>query len=150
MGRCILANLSNESSSSSELNFASKLAHMCAHMCAGTFQDPDNRVGYIWILGNKLASGDSVEIDKLSVRMESVILREIQSEVGDAAFTPDELKERRVAELQERSTNRMADKTNVQMEDLMSVLAEFDNEDLSDNKTIEDDADDLTKIRRTR
>jgi hypothetical protein len=140
-------------------SFAARLAKKCADAVRNIFQDSERRAGYSWILGKKLASGDALELDKLVDQLQPVILSELQAAVGDAAFTPSELKERRVAALKmenDVSGNQSSagvGKLDTHMGDLMDVLAEVHNQDLIDgrNDNSDDDGNNTsTKVRRTR
>jgi hypothetical protein len=164
--RNILANLSEGTTGSRESNanddsFAARLAQKCANVVRNIFQDSERRVGYSWILGKKLASGDALELDNLCDRLQPVILSELHAAVGDAAFTPDELKERRVAALKvdndidgNQSSNGVG-KLNAPMGDLMEILEEVHNQDLIDGRNDGGGDDDggnntSTRVRRTR
>jgi len=149
--RGILAELSRESSGDGHerATFASAAASRCAEIVRDRFSDSEKRAGYSWILGKKLASGDSAEMDNLSERLGPAILSEVRLVVGDTAFTPEELKERRVAELQSQPQGGPAVvKSDAQMDDLISVLEDVH----KDESTVagEDDEENSTKIRRTR
>lgn len=147
--RGILAELSREPSGDGPATFASAAASRCADIVRGRFSDSEKRAGYSWILGKKLASGDAVEMDNLSERLGPAILSEVRSVVGDTAFTPEELKERRVAELQTQPQGGPAVvKSDAQMDDLISVLDDVHKDESSG--VGEDDEGNSTKIRRTR
>eukprot|EP00578_Thalassiosira_sp_NH16_P015442 CAMPEP_0181126128 /NCGR_PEP_ID=MMETSP1071-20121207/27443_1 /TAXON_ID=35127 /ORGANISM="Thalassiosira sp., Strain NH16" /LENGTH=357 /DNA_ID=CAMNT_0023211667 /DNA_START=17 /DNA_END=1090 /DNA_ORIENTATION=+ len=191
--RNILANLSEEggnttaaeSSSSSSYDdgegannddggdsFPAKLARKCAGVVRRIFEESEKRAGYSWILGRKLAGGDAVELERLADELYPVVLAEVRSAVGDAAFTPEELKDRRFAALKggyndESSASRSgvvsgeedsagvgATRPDARMGDLMEILEEVHSQDLTDEKKgqaageIDDDAP--TKVRRTR
>ena len=147
--RGILAELSRESSGDGRATFASAAASRCVDIVRERFTDSEKRAGYSWILGKKLASGDSVEMDNLSERLGPAILSEVQAVVGDTAFTPEELKERRVAELQIQPQGGPAVvKSDAQMDDLISVLEDVHKDESSGAG--QDDEGNSTKIRRTR
>jgi len=168
--RGILATLSSEGSVNNEQDeaeddnstntFSAKLAEKCANIIGNIFTQSEKRVGYSWILSKKLASGDRLEVDNVIDQLQPVILSEIQEVVGDAAYNEEELKERRVKALnvdQEDSTSMLDNGTstsNAQMGDLMQVLEEVHNQDLtdgqSDKKDNEEDSKSSTKVRRTR
>ena len=172
--RGILATLSSEGSimnseqgeaeddNSNTNTFSAKLAEKCANIIGNIFTQSEKRVGYSWILGKKLANGDRLEVDNLIDQLQPVILSEIQKVVGDAAFTQEELKERQFQALnvdQEDSDNTRVlgngtSTSNAQMGDLMQVLEEVHNQDLtdgqSDKKDNEEDGNSSTKVRRTR
>ncbi len=159
--RNILANLSEGTNGSRDDSFAVKLAQKCADAVRSIFQESERRVGYSWILGKKLASGDTLELHNIVDQLQSVILSELQAAVGDAAFTPDELKKRRVAALKVEKDidgiqlNMSAGKLDAHMGDLMGILEEVHNQDLIDGGNDKSDVDDdgntkSTKVRRTR
>ena len=175
--RNILANLSEGivqndeglNNNSSVVTFSARLAQKCANVVRDIFEQSETKVGYSWILGKKLASGDSLEFEKLIEKLHPMILSNIQTAVGDAQFTPEELKERRVAALQgEQHGTTLEDpsilddgsqsvnggstrKNDAQMGDLMQVLEEVHNQDLTDGQNIgNSDEDGSTKVRRTR
>lgn len=179
--RNILANLSegemNNSGSDDEEgvvdacdnSFSAKLAQQCATVVQSIFEQSERKVGYSWILGKKLASGDMLEVEKLIDQLHPVILSNIKSAIGDAAYTPEELKERRVAALKlERhdnvvesaldeggvSMNSNTRKNDAQMGDLMQVLEEVHNQDLTDKRSdggnISAEDGGSTKVRRQR
>jgi len=146
-------------------SFSMRLARKCADVVRDIFEESEQRAGYSWILGKKLASGDAIELEGLVDDMRPIILTEIQSVVGDAAFTPDELKERRVAALKvENESIQPSDligsgrssgvgNMNAQMGDLMGILEEVHNQDLTDEQNTKSDEDGnnaSTKVRRTR
>jgi hypothetical protein len=162
--RNILANLSegtigSRESGANDDSFAARLAKKCADAVRSIFQDSERRAGYSWILGKKLASGDALEVDKLVDQLQSAILSELQAAVGDAAFTPGELKERRVAALKmenDISGNQLSagvGRLDTYMGDLMGVLEEVHNQDLIDgrNDNCDDDGNNTSaKVRRMR
>lgn len=140
--------------------FSMRLAQKCAGVVRNMFEESEQRAGYSWILGKKLASGDSLELEKLAEDLQPIILTDIQSAVGDAAFTPEEMKERRVEALKVENEsptvsmptggNQMSD---AQMGGLMEILEEVHTQDLTDkqNATGSEDGDNAsTKVRRTR
>lgn len=164
--RRIVVNLSNgETGSSKEESngdsFSMKLARKCAGIVKNIFEESEKRVGYSWILGKKLAGGDAMELEKLVNEMHPIILMDIQSVVGDSAFTAEELNERRLADLKREHAPIRSDlnrsnimnngKGDVQMGDLMEILEETHNKDLG--HSINGDANGenaSTKVRRTR
>lgn len=144
-------------------NFSKTLARKCAGLVQEMFQESERRVGYSWILGKKLASADSMELQRLVDDLCPLILTEIQSEVGEAAYTPEEVKERRVAALKsevrtvprsdggegsERSGNDEA----AHVGDLMQILEQIHDQDLADGtKQKTDDIERTTAtVRRAR
>lgn len=143
-------------------SFSAGLARNCAMVVRRIFEDSERKAGYSWILGKRLASGDALEMEKLEDELRPVILSGIRSVVGDAAYTPEELKERRVAELNVEkevvvagggSDGAAGDRTNAQIGDLMEILEEVHSQDLTDgqNSTSGESGDGAsTKVRRTR
>jgi hypothetical protein len=150
-------------------SFSMSLATKCANVVRKLFQESERKVGYSWILGKKFAVGDELVLSNLIENLHSVILTDIQLAVGDAAFTPDELKERRVAALKVekqqdiisngyQSANIVgAGRSDASMGDLMGLLEEVHSQDLvdadkndksSDNN--EDGTNTTTKVRRAR
>jgi hypothetical protein len=150
-------------------SFSMSLATKCANVVRTLFQESERKVGYSWILGKKFAVGDELVLSNLIENLHSVILTDIQLAVGDAAFTPDELKERRVAALKVekqqdiisngyQSANIVgAGRSDASMGDLMGLLEEVHSQDLvdadkndksSDNN--EDGINTTTKVRRAR
>ena len=177
--RSILANLvSTNDSGGGDINandntFSMRLATKCAAVVKNIFYESEKRVGYSWILGKKLASGDALEVENLVNQLEPVILSEMQLNVGDAAFTPEELKERHVAALKilksksetssaqqhlldgDVSTQPSIDvgDRSAQMHDLMGILEEVHKQDISDvqNAKSDEDGNNSAKVvRRTR
>ncbi len=167
--RSILADLVSENESGEGNNhvhhntFSTRLATKCAEVVKNIFYESEKRVGYSWILGKKLASGDAMEVENLVDQLKPVILSEMQSNVGDAAFTPDEIKERRVAalkilkpesltvqqELQTLQSN--GGKQNVQLNDLMEILEEDPKSNILDMQNAASDENGKNAIlRRTR
>lgn len=150
--RNILANLSEGTNGSHDNSFAARLAQKCADVVRNIFQESERRVGYSWILGKKLASGDSLELDNFVHQLQPVILSELQAAVGDAAFTPDELKKRRVVALKVENDidgNQLSNgggKLDAHMSDLMGILEEVHNDESDDH----DSNSSSTKVRRTR
>ena len=112
--RGLLATLSKENDDNNEETnnnnnniFAMTLAEKCAEIVRRMFEESDKKAGYGWILGRKLATKDSLETETLIDELQTVISTEIHTVVGDAAYTAEELKERRVAALKgEDVTNR--------------------------------------------
>ncbi|KAL9185352.1 hypothetical protein ACHAXT_003129 [Thalassiosira profunda] len=161
--RGILANLSCDDGEGEENandnSLSARVAQKCAEVVRRTFEDSEKRVGYSWILGKKLAGGDALELEKLTDEMRPVILADIQRAVGDAAFTAEELKERRVAALQEEhevvggeSLPSVAGKE-AQMGELMQILDQVHTQDLTDEQKAEsgDQGEGkTTTVRRTR
>ena len=164
--RNILANLSEGvvgdiDAESNNNSYASRLAQKCAEVVRSIFEESEKRAGYSWILSKKLASGDALETEKLVDELQPVILSDLQLAVGDAAFTPEELKERRVAALKvehesvnEDSVQSDGGKKDNQMGDLMEILKEVHSQDLTDDQGSKSDEEDsnatTTTVRRTR
>jgi len=173
--RSILAKLVDSGEGVTDANnntFSVRLANQCAEVVKRIFYESEKRVGYSWILGKKLASGDALEVENLIDQLQPVILSEMQSIVGDAAFTTEEMKERRVAVLkrmqpdspsaQQQSSavdvstlpSNGAGKRDVQkMNDLMEILEEVHKQDIPDvqNSTSDEDGNNEPKVvRRTR
>mmetsp|Transcript_26506 Transcript_26506/g.57172 ORF Transcript_26506/g.57172 Transcript_26506/m.57172 type:complete len:328 (+) Transcript_26506:115-1098(+) len=141
-------------------SFSMKLARKCAGVVRNIFEESEKKVGYSWILGKKLASGDAMELERLIDEMHPIIVNDVQSAVGDARFTPDEMKERSLAALKEEpepkqhsesSASNRNGKSDAQMGGLMELLEEVHSEDLTDGKMSgEDGTNTSTKVRRTR
>jgi len=121
--------------------FSMTLAEKCAEVVRRMFEVSEKKAGYGWILGRKLATRDSLESDNLIDELQSVILTEIHSVIGDAAYTAEELKERRVAALKEEDVakNRSAGggsgggrRDNAQLGGLLEIFEEVQKNDLSD------------------
>ena len=75
----ILSNLSQGNvddceSGTNDDSFSLRLAKKCADAVRSIFQESERRVGYSWILGKKLASGDALELDTLTNKLHLVIL----------------------------------------------------------------------------
>ena len=145
--------------------FSMRLADKCVSVVRRIFAESEQRVGYSWILGRKIASGDAMEVERLLDELQPIVLSEIQSVVGDAAYTPDELKERRVAALKEQSVDALeslgssqdVNKHSAQLSGLMEVLEEVHKADLSDegdlttgDALVEDGSATSAKVKRTR
>jgi len=168
--RGLLANLTEDDTASTDVesndnnSFAMKLAQKCAEVVGTRFEESEKKAGYSWILGKRLASGDVMEMDKLVDKLYPIILNDIQSAVGDAAFTPEELKERRVAALKVENEllqqpidltgsekGSGGGKNATQMGDLMEILEEVHTQNLTDeHSTKGEDESTQTKVRRTR
>lgn len=141
-------------------SFSTKLAQKCADVVKNMFEQSEKRVGYSWILGKKLANGDALELEKLVDELQPVILTNIQSEVGDAAYTAEQLKERHVAALKAENesksslaldTNQPSKGASDQMGDLMQILEDVHSQDLTDEQKAKgDDNNTGTTVRRTR
>lgn len=149
-------------------SFSMSLATKCANVVRKLFQESERKVGYSWILGKKFAVGDEIVLTNLIEKLHAVILTDIQLAVGDATFTPDELKERRVAALkiekqqdiisngyQSSNGNIVgASRSDASMGDLMGLLEEVHSQDLVDAEKSSDDNEDgvntTTKVRRAR
>jgi len=121
--------------------FSMTLAEKCAEVVQRMFEESEKKAGYGWILGRKLATRDSLESDNLVDELQSVIVTEIHSVIGDAAYTAEELKERRVAALkgEDVAKNRSAGgsggggrRDNAQLGGLLEIFEEVQKNDLSD------------------
>ncbi|KAL3767987.1 hypothetical protein ACHAWU_005445 [Discostella pseudostelligera] len=164
--RSILAKLVDSGEGVTDANnntFSVRLANQCAEVVKRIFYESEKRVGYSWILGKKLASGDALEVENLIDQLQPVILSEMQSIVGDAAFTPEEIKERRVAALKRIQSDSSLDvstqqsngagKRDAQMTDLMEILEDVHRHKIPDaqNAKSDEDGNDSSKVvRRTR
>jgi hypothetical protein len=125
--------------------FSMTLAEKCAEVVRRMFEESEKKAGYGWILGRKLATRDSLESDNLIDELQSVILAEIHSVIGDAAYTAEELKERRVAALKEEDVakNRSVGsggggggrRDNAQLGGLLEIFEEVQKNDLSDGSS---------------
>ena len=101
-----------------------------------------------------------MELDNLTENLHPVILFEMQAIVGDAAFTPEQLKERRVAALKvERAmdgnqSSGVVGKSDASMGNLMELLEEVHSQDLvhvRNHKADDDDGSNTSaKVRRAR
>ena len=54
------------------------LASKCAEVVRNIFYESEKRVGYSWILGKKLASGDALEMENLVYQLDPVIMPRLQ------------------------------------------------------------------------
>mmetsp|Transcript_18530 Transcript_18530/g.38864 ORF Transcript_18530/g.38864 Transcript_18530/m.38864 type:complete len:342 (-) Transcript_18530:57-1082(-) len=146
-----------------EASFSLKLSQKCADVVRQIFAESEQRVGYSWILGRKVASGDAMEMERLVDEFQPLILSEIQSYIGDAAYTPEALKERRVASLKQSSVNESAENMespgndsdvsnqSVQFGGLVEVLQEVHKNDLPDvGQSNAENAAQFQKTKRTR
>lgn len=158
--RGLLATLSKEDTTTSDKDnsvshniFTMTLAEKCADVVRKMFEESEKRAGYGWILGRKLASRDSLETENLVEEFQSVVSTELQAVIGDAAYTADELKERRVAALKEEDVvNRRGVGRDAQLGGLMDILEEVHKTDLPDGSEKEESNVDAAsgKVRRTR
>ncbi|KAL7537744.1 hypothetical protein ACHAXR_008030 [Thalassiosira sp. AJA248-18] len=167
--RNLLANLSEEETGSDEVDtnngnsFSARLAQKCVGVVRQIFEESEKQVGYSWILGKKLAGGDALELEKLGLELQPIILSDIQSVVGDAAFTPEQLKERRVEALKVENDSAQPShledgsqpsngvgNIDAQMGGLMEILEEVHNQELTDEQNKATSGDEPTKVRRTR
>jgi len=152
--RGLLATLSREETSSDNTSqniFTMTLAEKCADVVRKMFEESEKRAGYGWILGRKLASRDSLEAENLVEEIQTVVSTEIQSVVGDAAYTAEELKERRVAALKEEDVGNRSVGRDAQLGGLMDILEEVHKADLPDGDNAESNVDAASgKVRRTR
>ena len=121
--------------------FSMTLAEKCAEVVRRMFEESEKKAGYGWILGRKLATRDSLESDNLIDELQLVILTEIHSVIGDAAYTAEELKERRVAALKEEDVAKNGSaggsggggrRDNAQLGGLLEIFEEVQKNDLSD------------------
>jgi hypothetical protein len=161
--RGLLASLSeggHDAQNTNDDSFSTRLAQKCADVVKNMFEQSEKRVGYSWILGKKLANGDALELEKLIDELQPVILTNVQSVVGDAAYTAEQLKERHVAALKAENecksslafTNQPSQGASEnQMGDLMQILEEVHSQDLTDEQKAKgDDNSTGTTVRRTR
>jgi hypothetical protein len=152
--RGLLATLSREETTSDNTShniFTMTLAEKCADVVRKMFEESEKRAGYGWILGRKLASRDSLEAENLVEEIQTVVSTEIQSVVGDAAYTAEELKERRVAALKEEDVGNRSVGRDAQLGGLMDILEEVHKADLPDGDNVESNVDAASgKVRRTR
>ena len=146
-------------------SFSARLAQKCAGIVRQIFEESEKRVGYSWILGKKLASGDALELEKLTDELQLIVLSEIQAIVGESAYTPEEIKERRVAALQvvehnaeqqsinmlgggegsQQSGQSSVSKADAHMGELLGLLDEVHNNEITSGENATS-----TKVRRTR
>ena len=152
--RGLLATLSREETTSDNTShniFTMTLAEKCADVVRKMFEESEKRAGYGWILGRKLASRDSLEAENLVEEIQTVVSTEIQSVIGDAAYTAEELKERRVAALKEEDVGNRSVGRDAQLGGLMDILEEVHKADLPDGDNAESNVDAASgKVRRTR
>jgi hypothetical protein len=154
--RGLLATLSKEDDATIDNGshnniFTINLAEKCADVVRKMFEESEKRAGYGWILGRKLASRDSLETENLVEELRTVVSTEIQSVIGDAAYTADELKERRVAALKETDVVNRSVGKDAQLGGLMEILEEVHKADLPDGESAESNVDATSgKVRRTR
>ena len=133
--------------------FSQRLALKCAGLVREMFEESESRAGYGWILGKKLARVDSLESQRLVDDLHPLLLAEMRSEVGDAAFTPEEMRERRVAALQAEGSADGGHGEAARVGDLMQVLEQVHDQDLADGtKQQVDDVEHATTttVRRAR
>ncbi len=144
-------------------SFSFELSQKCADVVRQIFAQSEKRVGYSWILGRKVASGDAMEMERLVDEFQPLILSEIQSYVGEAAYTPEVLKEKRVAALKKSSVSQSAEnmgspgddsnfsKQSAQLGGLMEVLQDVHENELSDDgQSNADSAGQSRNMKRTR
>ena len=153
--RGLLATLSKEETTSDNVShniFTMTLAEKCADVVRKMFEESEKRAGYGWILGRKLASRDSLEAENLIDKIQTVVSTEIQSVIGDAAYTAEELKERRVAALKEEDVVNRSVGRDAQLGGLMDILEEVHKADLPDGENSQNSSVDASsgKVRRTR
>lgn len=153
--RGLLATLSKEEATSDNVShniFTMTLAEKCADVVRKMFEESEKRAGYGWILGRKLASRDSLEAENLIDEIQTVVSTEIQSVIGDAAYTAEELKERRVAALKKEDVVNRSVGRDAQLGGLMDILEEVHKADLPDGENAESSNADAAsgKVRRTR
>ena len=152
--RGLLVTLSREETTSDNAShniFTMTLAEKCADVVRKMFEESEKRAGYGWILGRKLASRDSLEAENLVEEIQTVVSTEIQSVIGDAAYTAEELKERRVAALKEEDVGNRSVGRDAQLGGLMDILEEVHKADLPDGDNAEINVDAASgKVRRTR
>ena len=153
--RGLLATLSKEETTSdnnvSYNIFTMTLAEKCADVVRKMFEESEKKAGYGWILGRKLASRDSLETESLVEEIQTVVSTEIQSVIGDAAYTAEELKERRVAALKEEDVVNRSVGRDAQLGGLLDILEEVHKADLPDGENGESNVDVASgKVRRTR
>jgi len=155
--RGLLSTLSKEEDDATANNgshnniFTMILAEKCADVVRKMFEESEKQAGYGWILGRKLASRDSLETENLVEELRTVVSTEIQSVIGDAAYTAEELKERRVAALKETKVVNRGVGRDAQLSGLMEILEEVHKADLPDGENAESNVDAISgKVRRTR
>lgn len=93
---------SDDAGAVEETSFAAQLSQKCAAEVGLLFSESERRgiPGFNWIQGRKLASGDALELDRLAERLLPLVDAEIRSVVGESALSEEEVKEKRVVELQ--------------------------------------------------
>ena len=153
--RGLLATLSKEddgtSDNESDNIFIKTLAEKCSDVVRKLFEESEKRAGYGWILGRKLASRDSLETENLVEELQAVVSTEINTVIGDAAFTTAELKERRVAALKEEDVVNRSAGSDAQLGGLMDILEEVHKADIPDGENADGNVDATSgKVRRTR
>ena len=127
----------------------STISEKCTRAIGDLFSQSDRRVGYNWILAHKLASGDVAETTKLTDTIKQIMKGEMQNAVGDILWSKEELKQRRVTEL-EAELNEVHDNASAedaQMSGLVEMLEQVHGEDLMSGVKSAEGAD---KVKRTR
>ena len=131
----------DEDSGEQPTTFSLTLSQKCAEAVRRIFEQSEKKVGYSWILGRKIPMGDAMEVERLVDELQPVVLTEIKTVVGDAAFTPEELKELHVETLKadreiidnlSSSGDSDVSKQPDQINGLMEMLEEVHNKDLTD------------------
>lgn len=132
-------------------SFAYSLSEKCTQAIGELFAQSDRRPGYTWILARKLASGDAMESSRVTDAIQQIITREMRSVVGDAVWSEEELKQRKVSELKaELNNNVRINASSGELSGLVEMLEQVHEEDLVDvGRTKEEGVTD-GKVKRTR
>ena len=126
------------------------VSEKCTRAISDIFSQSDRSPGYSWILARKLASGDVTETTRLTDAIKQIIKGEMQNAVGDVLWSKDELKQRRVMDL-EAELNEVRDNAfagDAQMSGLVEMLEQAHGEErMSGMKRAEGEDG---KVKRTR
>lgn len=142
----------DEEAAHPEQTFAMSVSEKCTRAIGDIFADSDKRPGYTWILARKLASGDIMESSRVTDAIRQIITDELRDVVGDALWSEEELKQRKVSELKSELN---ASKTNLsgdaQLSGLVEMLEQVHEEDLVGGvKKSEEGGISDGKVKRTR
>ena len=131
-------------------SFAIQLSEKCTRAIGEIFAQSDRRPGYTWILARKLASGDAMESSRVTDAIQQIVTTEIRSAVGDAVWTEEELKQKKVSELKAELIDARVNTSSGELSGLVEMLEQVHEEDLVDDVKKKGERTSDEKVKRTR
>lgn len=143
-------NEDDNENSADNTSFANQLSEKCTLAIGEVFAQSDRRPGYTWILARKLASGDAMESSRVTDAIQQIVTTEIRSAVGDAVWTEEELKQKKVSELKAELIDARVNTSSGELSGLVEMLEQVHEEDLVDDVKKKGERTSDEKVKRTR